>query len=78
MARVAAHPPVLSADPQKRMEQVYTHAFCCDQHQPFTCPGVKAFIEWIDPEYLTFEFISRSRTEHEAMLRAQREALGWL
>ena len=75
MARVAAHPPLLSADPQKRMEQVYTHAFCCDRHRPFTCPGVRDLIEWIDPEYLTFEFISRSRTEHEAMLRAQLAAL---
>ena len=75
MASVAAHPPVLSRDPQKRMEQVYTHAFSCDQHRPFTCPGVQAFIEWIDPEYLTFEFISRSRAEQEAMLKVQLDAL---
>lgn len=75
MASVAAHPPVLSADPTKRMEQVYTHAFRCDRHRPFTCPGVRDFIEWIDPEYLTFEFISRSRAEQEAMLQEQLEAL---
>ena len=75
MAETAAHPPVLSADPKKRMEQVYTHAFRCDQHRPFTCPGVRDFIEWIDPEYLTFEFISRSRAEQEAMLQEQLEAL---
>ncbi len=75
MASVAAHPPVLSRDPQKRMEQVYTHAFQCDQHRPFTCPGVQAFIEWIDPEYLTFEFISRFRAEQEAMLKKQLLAL---
>ena len=75
MASVAAHPPALSRDPQKRMEQVYTHAFSCDQHRPFTCPGVQAFIEWIDPEYLTFEFISRSRAEQEAMLKVQLDAL---
>lgn len=71
MAAVAAHPPRLSNDPTKRMEQVYTHAFACDQHRPFTCPGVREFIHWIDPEYLTFEFISRSRAEQEAMLREQ-------
>ena len=76
MAAVAAHPPALSLDPAKRMEQVYTHAFACDQHRPFTCPGVREFIDWIDPEYLTFEFISRSRAEHEAMLREQLSALG--
>ena len=58
------------------MEQVYTHAFACDRHQPFTCPGVRAFIDWIDPEYLTFEFISSSRAEQEAMLREQLAALG--
>ena len=75
MARVAADPPSLSDDPEKRMEQVYTHAFACDQHKPFTCPGVRAFIDWIDPEYLTFEFISRSRAEQEAMLREQLNAL---
>lgn len=75
MASVAAHPPQLSSDPMKRMEQVYTHAFACDRHQPFTCPGVREFIDWIDPEYLTFEFISHSREEHAAMLRAQRAAL---
>ena len=75
MARTAAHPPLMSSDPQKRMEQVYTHAFACDQHRPFTCPGVKEFIDWIDPEYLTFEFISRSRAEHENMLREQLLAL---
>ncbi len=76
MASVAAHPPILSTDPQKRMAQVYTHAFRCDQHRPFTCPGVREFIKWIDPEYLTFENISRSRAEHQAMLREQLIALG--
>ena len=75
MASVAAHPPVLFTDPQKRMEQVYTHAFLCDRHRPFTCPGVRGFIDWIDPEYLTFEFISRSRTEQETMLQEQLAAL---
>lgn len=75
MAAVAAHPPVLSSDPQKRMEQVYTHAFACDQHKPFTCPGVRDFIDWIDPEYLTFEFISSSRAEQESMMKDQLSAL---
>lgn len=75
MAATAAHPPILPPDPQRRMEQVYTHAFRCDEHRPFTCPGVRAFIEWIDPEYLTFEFISRSRTEQQTMLQEQLKAL---
>ena len=75
MAAVAADPPMLSTDPAKRMEQVYTHAFACDQHRPFTCPGVREFIDWIDPEYLTFEFISRSRAEQEAMLKEQLASL---
>ena len=76
MAAVAADPPQLSRDPAKRMEQVYTHAFACDRHQPFTCLGVRELIEWIDPEYLTFEFISRSRAEQETMLKEQLSALG--
>ena len=75
MAAVAAHPPILSIDPIKRMEQVYTHAFACDQHRPFTCPGVREFIRWIDPEYLTLEFISSSRMEQETMLKEQLASL---
>ena len=75
MARVSARPPILSADPDQRMEQVYSHAFACDLHRPFTSPGVREFIHWIDPEYLTFEFISRSRREHQAMLQVQLAAL---
>ena len=76
MAETAAHPPILSQDPAERMEQVYTHAFRSDQHLPFTCSGIREFIDWIDPEYLTFEFISRSRAEHQTMLREQMSALG--
>lgn len=75
MADMAAHLPVLSANPTKRMEQVYTHAFRCDEHRPFTCPGVRDFIDWIDPEYVTFEFISRNRAEHRSMLQQQLAAL---
>ena len=75
MAAVAAHPPILFIDPIKRMEQVYTHAFACDQHRPFTCPGVREFIRWIDPKYLTLEFISSSRVEQEAMLKEQLASL---
>ena len=75
MAAVAAHPPILFIDPIKRMEQVYTHAFTCDQHRPFTCPGVREFIRWIDPEYLTLEFISSSRMEQETMLKEQLASL---
>ena len=75
MAQVAAHPPLLSDDPDRRREQVYTHAFRCDEHRPFTFPGVREFIRWIDPDYLTFEFISRSRKEHETMLSEQLSAL---
>ena len=75
MAAVAAHPPILFIDPIKRMEQVYTHAFACDQHRPFTCPGVREFIRWIDPEYLTLEFISSSRMEQETMLKEQLASL---
>ena len=76
MAETAARPPILSRDPDKRMEQVYTHAFRSDQHRPFTCPGIREFVDWIDPEYLTLEFISSSRAEHHAMLRTQMSALG--
>ncbi len=67
-------PPVLSEDYDKRMEQIYTCVFQMDQHQPFTCPGVRELIERINSDYLTYEFISNDRAEHENMLRRQKEA----
>lgn len=55
----------------ERWCQVFGYIFQIDTHEPFTAPRVKQLIERIAPEYLTFELISRSRAEHEALLTEQ-------
>ena len=74
--RVMAHPPAPAADWAARNLQMYEYIFHVDLHRPFTCPGIRALIERIAPDYLTFEFISRSRAEHRRLLRRQQRALG--
>lgn len=72
--RVMADPPVLAEDYFERCGQMYLHAFQVDQHRPFTCPGVRELIERIDPDYLTFEFITENLEQHRAFLAAQSAA----
>ena len=75
MKRVRKHPPVLSTDYSERMNQMFTYVFQVDLHKPFVCAGVQDLIDRISPQYLTFEFISAGREEHERMLLRQRRAL---
>lgn len=70
------HPPKLLPTYSERCMQMFEHAFRVDEHKPFTCAGVDKLIERIAPEYLTFEFISRSKDEHIRLLAQQRAALG--
>ena len=72
------NPPALSYDPTERMIQDFTHAFTIDQHKPFTCPEVRGLVERLDPDYLTFEFITETREQLEEAIATQRLALGWL
>lgn len=58
-------------DYYERWCQIYEYIFQIDLHQPFTAVGVRALVEWIDPKYLTFELISRSREEHMELLEKQ-------
>lgn len=76
--RIMENPPVLSDDPLERMGQNFTHAFAIDQHKPFTCPEVRGLVARMNPEYLTFEFITSSREELASAIETQRRALGWL
>lgn len=48
--------------------QVFSYIFQIDLHQPFTDPEVVRLIERINPEFLTYELISRDRAEHERLL----------
>lgn len=70
-----ADPPVMAPTFDGRMSQMYTHAFKVDRHEPFTCPGVDLLIERINPEYLTFEFITSDRKQHAHYLKMQWDVL---
>lgn len=59
----------LKQDYWERMYQVYEYIFQLDEHKPFVCEGIKEFIEEINPQYITYEFITRNREEHEAYLK---------
>ena len=68
-------PPVPAATYEERLGQLFDYVFRVDLHRPFTAEGVTELIERIDPDYLTFELISRNLEEHEQMLKRQRSAL---
>lgn len=76
MEQVRHSPPPLSPDWAQRSAQLFTYVFQVDQHLPFTCPGVADLIRRIHPDYLTYEFISNDRAQHQSMLRQQQLALG--
>ncbi|NLZ66230.1 MAG: TIM barrel protein [Clostridiaceae bacterium] len=72
---VTADPPVMSPTFAGRMNQMYSHAFKVDRHLPFTCSGVDLLIERINPDYLTFEFVTSDREQHARYLKMQWDAL---
>lgn len=59
----------LKQDYWERMCQVYEYIFQLDEHKPFICEGIREFIEEMNPQYLTYELITRNREEHEAYLK---------
>lgn len=59
----------LKQDYWERMYQVYEYIFQLDEHKPFVCEGMKEFIEEMKPEYITYEFITRNREEHDTYLK---------
>jgi sugar phosphate isomerase/epimerase len=70
-----ANPPTLAAPYYDRFGQIYEHIHKIDAHEPFTAEGVSRLIERINPDYLTYEFSTRSRAEHEDFLSRQIAAL---
>ena len=72
IAQTQANPPELPSGYTERCEQLFHYVFSVDLHRPFTCGSVPNLIERIDPDYLTYELISRNLEEHRAMLREQR------
>jgi hypothetical protein len=69
------NPPKLEGAYEDRLMQIYPHIHELDAHQPFTAPGVRRLIDRISPDYLTYEFITRSQEEHEDFLTRQKAAL---
>lgn len=59
----------LKTDYWDRMYQVYEYIFQLDEHKPFVCEGMKEFLEEMNPQYLTYELITRNREEHETYLK---------
>ena len=53
----------LPEDPAERFCKVYEHIFKIDKHEPFTAEGVAAMVQRIQPLYVTYEYITRSREE---------------
>ena len=59
-------------DPMERFCKVYEHIFQIDRHEPFTAKGVEELVRRIDPLYVTYEYITRSREELSVYLQAGR------
>ncbi len=72
---LAANPPAEPRSYQDKWALLFEYAFQVDGHRPFTSPLVEGLVERVAPEFLTFEFISGTREEHESLLREQWRAL---
>lgn len=70
------NPPPMRETYQERYNQMFFHAFAVDKHEPFTCAGVKEMVDRINPEYLTFEFITADNAQHRAYLKQQLQVFG--
>ena len=68
-------PQAPCTDPEKLFCQAFEHIFRVDQHLPFTDPGVPALVQRIAPDYVTLEYITKNREEHERYLKTGTAAL---
>lgn len=65
----------MPASCKERDAVCYEHVFRIDPHLPFTSPRAWELVEAVQPEYLTYEFISKSREELEEKIRRQNRTL---
>jgi len=70
-----ANPVELAPTWPERNFQVFTNIFKIDLHQPFTCKGVRQMVDRLPLEYLTFEYITDDRHQHQEFIDAQWAAL---
>ncbi|EYE89510.1 xylose isomerase [Fervidicella metallireducens AeB] len=55
--------------------EVFNHIFNIDRHLPFSSPKVRTLVEYINPDYLTYEFLSSSLSQLEEYISIQDKAL---
>lgn len=55
---------------------MFAHVYQVDKHLPFTGRGIKELVARINPDYLTYEFITDNNETHRSYLDAQNAALG--
>lgn len=60
---------------QQRMWEVMGHIFEIDTHQPFRSPRIREILERIQPDYLVWEQISATCTDHARTLAQQQAVL---
>jgi len=58
-------------------EKTMDYIFNIDQHEPFDNPAVQRIIEAVEPTYLTYEFITRTKKQWSQYLSRQNKALGF-
>lgn len=72
---VMDNPPKLSCDFGEKMGQLFEFLYKVDVHTPFVGEGVKELIDRINPDYLTYEFITGNNDQLNDYNRRQRAAL---
>ncbi len=73
--QLIASPPEIKGAYLDRLCEAYKHVLSIDTHRPFTGSGILGLIKQIDPEFLTYEFMSGSREELENYIESQNDAL---
>lgn len=68
-------PPKMKSEYKDRQWQLLEYVMQIDSHQPFTCNGVDELVRRINPDYLVFELMSKSREQHKDLLKKQKNAL---
>jgi DNA-binding MltR family transcriptional regulator len=57
-------------------EEIFMHVFRIDSHKPFTDKSIKKLVEFINPEYLVYEFVANSIEQLEQYIETQDSSMG--
>lgn len=72
---VLKNPFELKGDFYQKFAQIYEYVFQIDRHDVCVAKNTKKLIEFLDPEYLVYEFRSSHRQEREEKLKKQDQVL---